>query len=49
MKARLGDIECKAIYQGDVLLWAITEGGEIIDDKLWHEASTWEENSIWHE
>lgn len=47
MKIAIGDIQCKALYLGNILIWAITEegdqylNGEWIDSLVWEDAETW--------
>lgn len=48
MRVAIGDIQCKAIYLGDILIWAITETGEYLngawlDDLVWNDEELWKE------
>ena len=48
MRVTNGDLECKAIYKGDLLLWAITENSEGLSD-VWDDELLWDDEQIWTE
>lgn len=50
MTVRAGNIECKAIYYGNILIWALTDdpnneylNGEWFDSLTWNDSETWNE------
>lgn len=49
MNIAVGDIQCKALYLGDTLIWAIDEGGEEYLNGTWKDALIWDDNEIWKE
>lgn len=49
MKVSAGDIQCKAIYYGEVLLWAITSDGEEYLNGTWDDSLVWDDNETWNE
>lgn len=50
MNISVGDIQCKALYLGDTLIWAIEiEGGEEYLNGTWKDALIWDDNEIWKE
>jgi hypothetical protein len=48
MRITIGDLECKALYFGDVLLWAITSEGEYLNGE-WIDSLIWDDNEVWNE
>lgn len=49
MNISKGDLQCKALYKGDILLWAIINdndeylNGEWIDSLIWDDVELWNE------
>lgn len=48
MNIAVGDIQCKALYLGDTLIWAIEVGEEYLNG-TWKDALIWDDNEIWKE
>lgn len=44
-----GDLYCKALYKGDILIWAITNEGDEFLNGEWLDSLVWEDNEIWNE
>lgn len=49
MKITVGDIYCKALYYGDILIWAITESGEEYLNETWFDSLNWQDEEKWIE
>ncbi len=49
MKIAVGNIYCKALYYGDILIWAITETGDEYLNDTWIDSLVWDDNKIWNE
>lgn len=49
MVLKYGDIECKAIYYGDTLVWMKGSGGGSSGDLdgIWQDALTWNDEDTW--
>lgn len=48
MRISKGDLQCKALYKGDELLWAITNDGEYLNG-IWEDSLLWDDNEVWNE
>lgn len=46
MEVRIGDVACKAIYLGDILVWAIEDTGEYLNGK-WVNSLAWDNEKTW--
>ena len=43
-----GDIQCSALYYGDLLIWQLqVASGE--EDGLWHDDDLWQDDDSWIE
>lgn len=49
MTVRAGDIECKALYYGTILLWSITDDGQEYLNGEWFDSLTWDDTETWNE
>ena len=46
MNITVGDLYCKALYYGDILIWAITSSGDEYLNGEWLDSLTWDDNKI---
>ena len=49
MNIAVGDLYCKALYYGDILIWAITSSGEEYLNGTWIDSLTWDDNETFNE
>ena len=49
MNIAVGALYCKALYYGDILIWAITSSGEEYLNGTWIDSLTWDDNETWNE
>lgn len=49
MTVRAGDIECKAIYYGKILIWALLDDNEQYLNGEWFENLVWDDLETWNE
>lgn len=49
MNIAIGDLYCKALYYGDVLIWAITESGDVYLNEYWVDSLIWNDKEKWIE
>ena len=49
MKVAIGDLYCKALYYGDILIWAITSSGDEYLNKIWVDSLIWRDEEKWIE
>ena len=49
MNIAIGDLYCKSLYYGDILIWAITTSGDEYLNEKWIDSLTWYDNEKWIE